>query len=55
MQKCLKRLKDLWSLEQVKFDGFVDNIEAIWASHHGLVLPSRFEGLPLAVIEAMLR
>jgi glycosyltransferase involved in cell wall biosynthesis len=54
MQKCLKRLKDLWSLDQVKFGGFVDNIEAIWASHHALVLPSRFEGLPLAVVEAML-
>jgi len=32
----------------------VDNIEAIWASHHALVLPSRYEGLPLAVVEAML-
>ena len=53
-RNCLKRLKDLWSLDNVKFGGFVDNIEAIWASHHALVLPSRFEGLPLAVVEAML-
>ncbi|WP_250123706.1 glycosyltransferase family 4 protein [Chroococcidiopsis sp. CCMEE 29] len=50
----LKRLRDLWKLDNVKFGGFVDNIEAIWASHHALVLPSRYEGLPLAVVEAML-
>jgi glycosyltransferase involved in cell wall biosynthesis len=53
-RNCLKRLRDLWSLDNVKFGGFVDNIEAIWTSHHALVLPSRFEGLPLAVVEAML-
>jgi glycosyltransferase involved in cell wall biosynthesis len=53
-QNCVKRLRDLWSLDNVNFGGFVDNIEGIWASHHGLVLPSRFEGLPLAVVEAML-
>lgn len=53
-QNCVKRLRDLWSLDNVKFGGFVNNIEGIWASHHALVLPSRFEGLPLAVVEAML-
>lgn len=53
-QNSLKRLRDLWSLDNVKFGGFVDNIEAIWADHHALVLPSRFEGLPLAIVEAML-
>ena len=26
----------------------------IWAEHHALVLPSRFEGMPLVVVEAML-
>ncbi len=53
-QNTLKRLKDLWNLDNVKFGGFVDNVEAIWADHHGLVLPSRFEGLPLVIVEAML-
>lgn len=53
-QNTLKRLRDLWNLDNVKFGGFVDNVEAIWANHHALVLPSRFEGLPLAVVEAML-
>jgi glycosyltransferase involved in cell wall biosynthesis len=38
----------------VIFAGHVSSVEQIWASNHVLVMPSRFEGLPLAVIEAML-
>jgi len=41
-------------LENVRFAGFTRDIEAIWASHHALVLPSRAEGLPLVLVEAML-
>jgi glycosyltransferase involved in cell wall biosynthesis len=39
--------------ERVRFCGHIDNIESVWATHHALVLPSRYEGLPLAVVEAM--
>ncbi|MBW4431529.1 MAG: glycosyltransferase family 4 protein [Pelatocladus maniniholoensis HA4357-MV3] len=53
-RNTLRRLKDLWSLDNVKFGGFVDNVEAIWADHHALILPSRLEGLPLSIVEAML-
>ncbi|MEL6455179.1 MAG: glycosyltransferase family 4 protein [Cyanobacteria bacterium J06623_5] len=53
-QATLAKLKTLWDLEQIKFGAYVDDIEGIWASHHGLILPSRYEGLPLAVVEAML-
>ncbi|WP_017317160.1 glycosyltransferase family 4 protein [Mastigocladopsis repens] len=53
-RNSLRRLKDLWSLNNVKFGGYVNNVEAIWADHHALVLPSRIEGLPLAIVEAML-
>jgi glycosyltransferase involved in cell wall biosynthesis len=39
---------------RVRFQGHVDDIPAIWADHHLLVMPSRHEGLPLALVEAML-
>ncbi len=39
---------------QVKLGGFVSDVESVWAQHHGLVLPSRYEGNPLALIEALL-
>jgi glycosyltransferase involved in cell wall biosynthesis len=39
---------------RVVFEGHVAEVEQIWSQNHALVLPSRIEGLPLAVIEAML-
>ena len=51
----LRRLSQRLGIsERVRFCGHVGNVEAIWATHHGLVLPSRYEGLPLALVEAML-
>jgi glycosyltransferase involved in cell wall biosynthesis len=44
----------LHELENVRFGGFTHDIEAIWESHHALLLPSRAEGLPLVLVEAML-
>jgi glycosyltransferase involved in cell wall biosynthesis len=41
-------------VDRVSFAGFVDDIPAIWNDHHGLILPSRCEGLPLVLVEAML-
>jgi glycosyltransferase involved in cell wall biosynthesis len=40
--------------DNVSFLGQTDDVRAIWETHHGLLMPSRYEGLPLAVIEAML-
>jgi glycosyltransferase involved in cell wall biosynthesis len=40
--------------EQVNFAGQVADIAEIWRTHHALVLPSRYEGMPLAVLEALL-
>jgi glycosyltransferase involved in cell wall biosynthesis len=40
--------------ERVVFEGHVADIEEVWSLNHVLVMPSRIEGLPLAVIEAML-
>ena len=39
---------------KVAFRGHVSDIRGIWCGHHALVLPSRYEGLPLALVEAML-
>lgn len=36
------------------FEGHVADVEKIWSLNHVLVMPSRIEGLSLAVIEAML-
>ncbi len=42
-----------WSRHQVEFVGAVSNSAPYIASADGLVLPSRFEGLPNVVLEAM--
>ncbi len=38
---------------RVEFMGFVEDVRGIWEQEHLLVLPSRAEGTPLALIEAM--
>lgn len=40
--------------DRAEFAGHVADVEKIWAKNHALVLPSRFEGMPLALVEAML-
>jgi glycosyltransferase involved in cell wall biosynthesis len=52
--KSLRALKHLFDVRNVHFAGFVPDVPSIWASHHALVLPSRHEGLPLSLVEAML-
>lgn len=50
----LERLRDHYRLPWVRFGGQVEDIRGLWRRHQLLVLPSRFEGLPLAILEAML-
>lgn len=38
----------------INFCGHIDDIESLWSQNHCLVLPSRYEGLPLAACEAMI-
>ena len=55
MEQAMRRLAQRLGLDgRVKFCGHAKDIEGVWAEHHALVMPSRFEGLPLAVVEAML-
>ncbi len=53
-EHMLRRLADMWKIGNVTFAGYKDDITEIWRDHHALILPSRVEGLPLAVVEAML-
>ncbi|MCB2408206.1 glycosyltransferase [Hymenobacter lucidus] len=39
---------------QVSFVRHVADIAQVWQTHHALLLPSRYEGLPLVMVEAML-
>ena len=50
----LERMAEYLGLANVRFAGFEEDVEALWADHHGLVLASRAEGLPLVLVEAML-
>ncbi len=50
----LKATAAYLGLANVAFAGFAADVEAIWRDHHGLLLPSHCEGLPLALVEAML-
>lgn len=50
----LKRLKDYYGLKNVNFKGHSNDVKQIWAENHGLIMSSRMEGMPLALIEAML-
>lgn len=39
--------------DSVIYEGQSSNVESIWLNHHAMILPSRFEGTPLSIIEAM--
>jgi glycosyltransferase involved in cell wall biosynthesis len=41
-------------LTNVSFAGFAADVASVFREHHALVLPSRHEGLPLALVEAMM-
>ncbi len=52
-EEPLKALAALLNVTNVEFKGHVQDMQEVWKSHHALVLPSRSEGLPLVVLEAM--
>lgn len=53
-ERSLRNMVEQFKLTSVEFAGHQNNIEEVWTKHHALVLPSRFEGMPLTVVEAML-
>ncbi len=53
--KSLERLSKMLGLESmIQFRGHTDSIEEVWKNHDALILPSRHEGLPITIVEAML-
>jgi len=50
----LEAMAGLLGLTNVTFAGYEHDVASIWARNHALVLPSRAEGLPLVLVEAML-
>jgi glycosyltransferase involved in cell wall biosynthesis len=55
IEKSLPRLATKLGIDHcVSFIGHVADIEQVWATHHALVLTSRFEGLPISIVEAIL-
>lgn len=54
-RRYLDQLARFYGLaDRVEFVGHVTDIKAVWSHNHLAVLPSRAEGTPLALIEAML-
>jgi len=53
-ERSFKNLAVSLGLKSVTFNGHTSDVAAIWREHHGLILPSRYEGLPIALVEAML-
>ncbi|HET6254687.1 MAG TPA: glycosyltransferase [Puia sp.] len=51
----LQQLVDYYRLgDRVVFHGRVGDIRQVWRENHLLVMPSHMEGMPLAIVEAML-
>jgi len=49
----VRRMAEMLGVANCVFHGHVDDVVEIWRQNHLLILPSRYEGLPLAIIEAM--
>ena len=53
-ERGLRRRATELKLTSAEFTGHQSDVEGIWTKHHALILPSRQEGMPLVVVEAML-
>lgn len=49
----LKEMAHLLGISNIDFKGEINDFESICCDHHAFILPSRSEGLPLVLVEAM--
>ncbi|WP_442588335.1 glycosyltransferase family 4 protein [Pedobacter sp. AW31-3R] len=52
-EAALKEMAALLGVNSISFSGHIQDMDALWKDYHALVLPSRSEGLPLSMVEAM--
>jgi glycosyltransferase involved in cell wall biosynthesis len=53
-ENSLRRLTEMYELtERVFFHGYIEDVDKVWQKCHALLLPSTYEGVPMAVTEAM--
>lgn len=50
---ALKEMAALLEVNNISFAGHVQDMDTLWQNYHALILPSRSEGLPLSMVEAM--
>jgi glycosyltransferase involved in cell wall biosynthesis len=51
----LKKMADFFGItDKVHFHGKVSDIREVWKQNHAMLLPSLNEGMPLAIVEAMI-
>lgn len=53
-KEALCHIVNMLQLNNVHFRGHVKDVRAIWEQNHILLQPSRYEGVPMTVMEAML-
>lgn len=54
-EEILKNLAAFFGIEsQITFQGFEPDVSKIWSHNHALLLPSRMEGMSLALLEALM-
>jgi glycosyltransferase involved in cell wall biosynthesis len=53
-ERILRRLVESNALQdKIRFCGHVGDVSKIWRHNHALIMPSRYEGLPLALVETL--
>lgn len=53
-RQALVELAEMLEVKNIHFAGHTKDVVTIWENNHALILPSRSEGLPLVLVEAMM-